>query len=362
DIADIVDWTSHCSFTVGVRLEQAVLGDWQLDTQAFPASGADMDGAKLAVVDTLQHGLAGDAEGDGGSPYGYPPGGRVVGDEGADGVGEADPPGRAGGDLLAGDEPVVEPPVEGGGGDAELGCGLVHADHVTVGVVACSVRRGGDAVALADGGHVSGGECDSGGGAALLLAGHFGDHRVVVAGGQPADQLDGVFAGAIRRPGPGQVCYGFADHPAFPVQHEAGVTGLVIDGDDNVVQQGVEEFLAVTVGGRRRGPQCGQIGAEGEDPRALVRAELDGAGGLAAVQFGVSVAGGGERGFPLGFQAAGDQPVFRVDGPVAAFGSGRGVAGLLGLAAPLIERGVVPGLDLVRGVECGLQCERGEDL
>src|ERR1019366_7854475 len=92
-----------------------------------------MDGAKLAVVDTLQHGLAGDAEGDGGSPYGYPPGGRVVGDEGADGVGAADPPGRAGGDLLAGDEPVVEPPVEGGGGDAELGCGLVHADPVTGG-------------------------------------------------------------------------------------------------------------------------------------------------------------------------------------------------------------------------------------
>ena len=31
------------------------------------------------------------------------------------------------GELLAGDEPVGEPPVEGGGGDAELGCGVPSA-------------------------------------------------------------------------------------------------------------------------------------------------------------------------------------------------------------------------------------------
>src|ERR1019366_4780409 len=319
DIADIVDWTSHCSFTVGVRLEQAVLGDWQLDTQAFPASGADMDGAKLAVVDTLQHGLAGDAEGDGGSPYGYPPGGRVVGDEGADGVGEADPPGRAGGDLLAGDEPVVEPPVEGGGGDAELGCGLVHADHFTVGVVACSALGGGDAVALADGGHVSGGERHSGGGAALLLAGHLGDDRVVVVGGQPADQLDGVFAGAVGRPGFGEVGAGFAGQPAFPVQDQACGAGLLAGGDDDIVQQRVQDFFAVAVGGGRRVPQRGQVAARGQDLSAFACAELDGAGSLAAIQFSVGVAGGDEGGFPFGFQAAGHAPVFRIDRAVAAF-------------------------------------------
>ena len=37
-----------------------------LDTQAFPASGADVDGAEFAALDILQHGLAGDAEGAGG--------------------------------------------------------------------------------------------------------------------------------------------------------------------------------------------------------------------------------------------------------------------------------------------------------
>ncbi len=96
DVADPVDWSSHCSFTVGGRLEQAVLGGWQLDTQAFPASGADAGGAEVAALDTLRHGLAGDAEGGGGDLGGDPSGAGVAGDEIPGGFGEADPPGGAG--------------------------------------------------------------------------------------------------------------------------------------------------------------------------------------------------------------------------------------------------------------------------
>src|SRR6201989_1214232 len=117
-----------------------------------------MDGVQVAALDTLQHGLPGDAEGCGGDLDGNPAGGGVVGDEVLDGFGEADAPGGAGGDLLTGDESVVEPPVEGGGGDAELGGGLVHAHHLTIGVRVILVLAGGDSVALADGGHVNGGE------------------------------------------------------------------------------------------------------------------------------------------------------------------------------------------------------------
>jgi hypothetical protein len=78
------------------RLEQAVLGYWQLDTQAFPASGTDVGGAELAALDTLQHGLAGHAEGRSGDLHGYPAGWCVVGDERAGGAGEPDPPGAPG--------------------------------------------------------------------------------------------------------------------------------------------------------------------------------------------------------------------------------------------------------------------------
>ena len=101
------------SFIVG--LEQTVLTGWRLDTQAFSASGAEVDCAELAAFDTLHEGLPGDAVGEGGFECGEPAVGCVVDEQGADVVCEADPPGRAGGELLAGDEPVVQPAVQGRG-------------------------------------------------------------------------------------------------------------------------------------------------------------------------------------------------------------------------------------------------------
>src|SRR6516225_10643320 len=117
-----------------------------------------MDGAEFAALDTLQHCLPGHAEGRRGDLDGNPACGGVVGDEIPDGLCEADAPGGAGGDLLAWDESVVEPPVEGGGGDAELGSSLLHAHHVSFGIWAVPGLPGGDSVALADAGHVNGGE------------------------------------------------------------------------------------------------------------------------------------------------------------------------------------------------------------
>ena len=95
-----------------------MLGGWGLDTQAFSASGADVDRFEFAALDTLHDGLAGHAVGEGGFEHGQPAVGGVVDEQGADVVGEPDPPGRAGGELFAGDEPVAEPAVQGGGGEA----------------------------------------------------------------------------------------------------------------------------------------------------------------------------------------------------------------------------------------------------
>ena len=44
-------------------------------------------------------------------------------------AGEADPPGGAGGELLAGDESVAEPAVQGGGGEAEFAGGVGHGEQ-----------------------------------------------------------------------------------------------------------------------------------------------------------------------------------------------------------------------------------------
>jgi retron-type reverse transcriptase len=62
DIRACLDPWSYCSFFSLCLLEQAVLRGGDLDTQAFPASGAGQDGPELAVLDFLQYGLAGDAE------------------------------------------------------------------------------------------------------------------------------------------------------------------------------------------------------------------------------------------------------------------------------------------------------------
>src|ERR1700757_4081248 len=119
--------------------EQAVLRGGDLDTQAFPASGAGQDSAQLAALDLLQYGLAGDAERLGGVAEGNPAVGGGVGEHAAELIGEVDGPGRAGGDLLAGDEAVVEPAQQGGRRDAELAGGGGHVERFSFGGLAVAV-------------------------------------------------------------------------------------------------------------------------------------------------------------------------------------------------------------------------------
>ena len=83
DIADCLDAWSYCSFADCWGFEQGVLGGWDLDTQAFSASGAGKDGAQFAALDFLQNGLAGDAEGAAGVVEGEPAVGGVGDDHAA---------------------------------------------------------------------------------------------------------------------------------------------------------------------------------------------------------------------------------------------------------------------------------------
>ena len=98
----------------------------------FPASGADVHGVEFAALDTLHQGLPGDAVGEGCLEHGQPAVGGVLDEQGADLVGEPDAPGRARGELLAGDEPVAEPTVQGGGRQAQLFGGVGHGEQLCV--------------------------------------------------------------------------------------------------------------------------------------------------------------------------------------------------------------------------------------
>ncbi len=164
---------------------------FDLDAEAFAASGGDVDGVDLAALDLVQHGLAGDAEHLGGLAEGQPAGGDVRLDAVAQGLVDADPPGRAGG-LLAGEEAVPQPPVDRGLVDAEELRGVRDAGHdgILSAGTDISVRSGAvrDAAGAAQGADPVAGPGQPGRGAAVLPAQDLGDGGVVVIPGQARDQ------------------------------------------------------------------------------------------------------------------------------------------------------------------------------
>ena len=100
--------SSHCHRVHGGGVEEGVFGLWDEYSQAFSASVADVEGLQLAALDTLQHCLAGDAEDSHRVDDRDVAGGGVLDEQCAELVVDSDPPGSAGGVLLAGDEPVLE--------------------------------------------------------------------------------------------------------------------------------------------------------------------------------------------------------------------------------------------------------------
>ena len=64
DLAGALEPSSHCRSAHWGGVEEGGFGGWDQYSQAFSASVADVDGLQLAALDTLQHGLAGDAERD----------------------------------------------------------------------------------------------------------------------------------------------------------------------------------------------------------------------------------------------------------------------------------------------------------
>ena len=192
---------------------------WYLDTQAFPASGAGQDGAQLAALDLLQYGLAGDTEGAGGVVQGTQPSGALSVSMPRSLFGEADAPGRAGGDLLAGDEAVIQPAQQGRRCDVELAGGWVTLSSSPSGGRRCRlgwwrgmpqwVRSEPTLLAVYDIPRAV---------RAVLPVEDPGDDGVGVVHGQPADQVDGVLIGADFRLRAAQRDGQLADRAAFPPQ------------------------------------------------------------------------------------------------------------------------------------------------
>jgi len=194
DICDFFESSTHCSFRCWSWREQLVLGGWRLDTQAFPASGANMDSAQLSALYTLHDRLARHPGSKRRLKHGEPSRRRIVDEERADLSGEPDAPRRAGGDLFASDEPVAEPAMQRRWSEAEVLGGLLDREQLSfLGIRGGNVTR--DAVVVAERLDAPGDEGQSGGGGSVLAVQDACDHVIGVVHRQAAHQRDGVFVG-----------------------------------------------------------------------------------------------------------------------------------------------------------------------
>ena len=122
------------------------------------------------------------------------------------------------------------------------------------------------------------------------------------------------------------------------------LAGLLFGEHGDIGDQGAQQPLAVLAAGVGRVPEPGQVGGEFLQfgPAGQRRQRVAG-----VLQRLLGFGEGGEPGLPAGFQAAGDQPVLRLDLAESALGAAGLIAGpfdgeLGGPAGPL-----VPARDLI---------------
>jgi len=135
---------------------------------------------------------------------------------------------------------------------------------------------------------------------------------------------------------------------------------VAVQRDVHLLQQGAQQLLAVLVGGGRGVPHLAEVAAESQDGLFLLRGEGFRACGLAAGQLSFGVGQFAECGLPFALQPAGDQPVVRVDGPVAALGPGCLVAGLLDLALVLGQGSTMSVFELPGRLQARVERGRGQ--
>jgi hypothetical protein len=209
--------------------EEVVHRAWHFDAEPRLTSPVDVDRAQLAALDTLQHGLSGNAQRLHRTPHGQPAWWRLLGEACAEFLGQADLPGRAWSDLLATQEAGLQPAMEGGWGDAQPTRRFSHGHQVAVWrfcrwLMPRDVPRG--AHARDDGGR----ESLSPSTAPPLAVENTGDHCVGVMHGQTTEERHRLLIRAerpIRRTGQRNCQLG--DGPAAPAQSELCPCGRAID-------------------------------------------------------------------------------------------------------------------------------------
>ena len=165
------------------------------DSQALTSALPNQHGGELATLYTLQHRLPRNAEFQRGFQHGQIVRRRLRHDAGAQLLGDANLPRRAGSDLLAGNEAVGQPTVNAGGIHAENLRGLADGDQLSWGRLRGRLETR-DITIAAQAADLVGGEAFPHGGAASLTIQNSGDDFIRIKSGQAAQKRDGIFVGA----------------------------------------------------------------------------------------------------------------------------------------------------------------------
>src|SRR5260370_33061566 len=114
-------------------IEEPRLSVYHLDAESFLLAAHDMDRLELAALDTLQHGRARKAERAHRFAHWHEAIAGFAVEAGHEVIGEPDAPGGAGGQLLAGDDPVIEQAMDGRWRNAKRDRGLLDRQQLALG-------------------------------------------------------------------------------------------------------------------------------------------------------------------------------------------------------------------------------------
>src|SRR5215472_2516691 len=234
---------------------------YRLDPQAFLFSSHDVDGIELAALDTLQYGLAGNAEAAHRLVHREVTLRRFFDKAGAQIFGQANAPGSSRGQLLTADEAIIEPTVDGRGGGSKDRGRLSDSQQL-------ALRDGRGRLEARDvplppqTAHMVGRKAVTVSGLTILTVENTGDDSVWVMRGQTANKRDCVLVGAHdRRFLARQIDVDIGEAAAAPPQGEAGAVRGLKHGDDDLFEQRSQQLLAIARRGGRRFPYALQVDA-----------------------------------------------------------------------------------------------------
>ena len=138
----------------------------------------------------------------------------------------------------------------------------------------------------------------------------------------------------------------------------AGVGAL--DGNHDVLEQRAQQLLLVARRGGGGGPDASEVVTEGAKAFRVGGTQRARALGLAAGQFALRLVELPQPPLPVGFESAGHQPILGLHRAIAALGAFGFVPCPFDGEAPLRERGIMVGVELLRGDERGVEGGRRE--